>query len=299
LQFNKDELIVYTVLIGSNEGLNNQPFIKHSKYRHVCLTDNKNLKSKEWEIIIVDPIFPKDSNRSQRYYKLKPQNIFQNYNFSLYLDNNILLKVKTEDLVEGILKNIKIEGNEPLFFIPYHSYRENLISEFEVCSRYDLDNQFKLYEQLDHYIRTNKEILKERAYWGGIILRNHNNKRIMSHSEIWFYHLCRYSRRDQLSLLYSSYQAGIKVNGFNLDNKKSQYHNWPVELKKRNRKYEEYRLDLLPSRFSEKTEKLITKLGIKKKYDNKLYFFSNAIKFFIRKVRSSVKNILIILIKLL
>ena len=144
MQFNKDELVVYTVLIGSNEGLNIQPLIKNSNYRHVCLTDNKNLTSKEWEIVIVDPIFPQDSNRSQRYYKLKPQNIFQKYNFSLYIDNNILLKVKTEDLIEGILKDIKIEDNKPLFSVPYHSYRENLISEFEVCSRYDLDNQLNL-----------------------------------------------------------------------------------------------------------------------------------------------------------
>ena len=275
MQFNKDELVVYTVLIGSNEGLNIQPFIKNSNYRHICLTDNKNLTSKEWEIVLVDPIFPKDSNRSQRHYKLRPHTIFQKYKFSLYLDNNIMLKVKTEDLLKRILKNKKIKDNEPFFSVPYHSYRETLIDEFEVCCRYDLDNQFKIYEQLDHYIRTNKKLLNHKAFWGGIILRNHNNKKIINHSEIWFAHLCRYSRRDQLSLLYTSYQAGIKVNGFNLDNKKSQYHIWPVELKKRNRKYEEYRLDLLPSKFSEKTEILISKLEFKKKYENKFFCIFN------------------------
>lgn len=299
MQFNKDELVVYTVLIGSNEGLNVQPFIKGSNYRHVCLTDNKNLKSKEWEIIFVDPIFPQDSNRSQRHYKLRAHAVFKKYNFSLYLDNNIVLKVKTEELLEGILKNQNIEDNEPIFIVPYHSYREDLISEFEICSKYDLDNQFKIYEQLEHYFKTNNKILKDRAYWGGIILRNHNNKKIINHSEIWFSHVCRYSRRDQLSLLYTSYQAGIKVNGFDLDNRKSLYHNWPVELKKRNRKYEEYRLDLLPSKFSEKTEKLISKLKIKKKYENEFFGVFNAIKFFIFKLRSFIKNILLTLIKTL
>ena len=174
-----------------------------------------------------------------------------------------------------------------------------MLAEFKVCSRYDLDNQFKIYEQLEHYIRTNKKILKNRAYWGGIILRNHNNKRIKNHSEIWFSHLCRYSRRDQLSLLYTSYQAGIKINGFDLDNRKSKYHNWPVESKKRNRKYNEFRVDILPSKFSEKTEKLISQIEIKTKYENKFLILFKTVKFFFYKIRLFIKNTLSIFIKLL
>ena len=56
LDFNDDNLIVYTCLIGDNEGLNAQPFFSSSKLRHVCLTDNKKLKSNDWEIILVDRI---------------------------------------------------------------------------------------------------------------------------------------------------------------------------------------------------------------------------------------------------
>ena len=51
---NFENIVVYTVLIGQNEGLNLQPQIKNSKLRHVCLTDNKNLKSNDWEIIYVE-----------------------------------------------------------------------------------------------------------------------------------------------------------------------------------------------------------------------------------------------------
>ena len=40
LKINHKEIIVYTVLIGPNEGLNPQPQISKSKLRHVCLTDH-------------------------------------------------------------------------------------------------------------------------------------------------------------------------------------------------------------------------------------------------------------------
>ena len=37
LEINYKDIIVYTCLIGPNEGLNPQPQIRNSKLRHVCL----------------------------------------------------------------------------------------------------------------------------------------------------------------------------------------------------------------------------------------------------------------------
>ena len=296
MQFHKDELIIYTVLIGTNEVINSQPFIKNSKYRHVCLTDNKNLKSKDWEIIIVEPVFPQDSNRSQRLLKLRPNLIFPEYKYSLYFDNTIVFKVKVEEFLDQISRDQNHKDNDPFLLVPFHSYRKDLLSEFKICSKYDLANQFKIYEQLKHYSLTNEKILKMKPYWCGILLRNHNHEKIINHSEIWFSHLCRYTRRDQLSILHSAFQANIKINGFDLDNKNSKFHIWPIELNKRNRKYEEHFLDLFPARFDQKTEKLISKLQGKK--EKKFIYLSplKMIKFFISNLRLFIKYILSVLI---
>ena len=290
MQFNKDELIIYTVLIGSNnEGLNSQPHIKDSKYRHVCLTDNKSLISNDWEIINVEPIFPKDASRSQRYFKLKPHIIFPNYKYSLYFDNTIIFKVKIEEFLDEILTDKIINENQPFFLAPKHSYRKDLISEFKIALKYNRANHFKIYEQLNHYVNTNNKILKKRPYWAGIILRNHNNEKIIKHSEIWFSHLCRYTRRDQLSLLYAAQQAKITIYEFKIDNRKSEYHTWPIELKKRNKKCEDDLTDLLPTRIHEKTEKLISNLEFEKIENNTLLF----------KIKSYLKFIVRIFIRIL
>ena len=77
LDLNIKDIVVYTVLMGEHEGLNDQPKINLSKLKHYCITDDINLKSDYWEMIYMDKIFPKDPHRSQRNLKIRPHLIFQ------------------------------------------------------------------------------------------------------------------------------------------------------------------------------------------------------------------------------
>ena len=120
LEINYKDIIVYTCLIGPNEGLNPQPQIRNSKLRHVCLTDNQDLKSDDWEIVYVDKIIPEDPHRSQRNYKIRPHLIFKKYKFSFYIDNTVILKKKSEDFIEEIInKNNLKEINLFCFAISF------------------------------------------------------------------------------------------------------------------------------------------------------------------------------------
>ena len=254
LDFNDDNLIVYTCLIGDNEGLNAQPFFSSSKLRHVCLTDDKELKSNDWEIILVDRIIPQDCYRSQRNFKIRPHIIFPNYKYSLYIDNTVVLKKKTEDFLEFITNEIAILKNDPFFCLPYHS-QFNLINEFNACANNHLDDQWRIYEQLNDYIKTNAKPLKEKAYWGGILLRNHNNIEVIKLSEIWFSHICRYSRRDQLSIIHSSLQSKITLRGFQLSNSSSKFHDWPItKTKRKNRNFKNNYIEYIPNNYLENLE---------------------------------------------
>ena len=246
MDFNYNELIVYTALIGDNEGLNDQPHIKNSKLRHVCLTDNKNLKSKDWEIIQVERIIPHDTYRSQRNFKVRPHIIFPEYKYSLYFDNTVFLKQKTEDFIDFIFNEKNIQREEPFFCLPFHS-QFNLINEFNACANNNLDSQIRIYEQLNDYLKTDISQLEKNAFWGGILLRNHSHSKLINISEIWFAHICRYSRRDQLSIIHSAEQAKLKLIGFDLDNGNSEYHRWPVVKKTRkNRVFNNNLIDLIP-----------------------------------------------------
>ena len=229
MTLNFKDIVVYTVLIGDNEGLNEQPNIVHSNLRHVCLTDDKYLTSNSWEIININKILPDDNHRSQRNLKVRPHLIFPNYKFSFYIDNTVLLLEKTEKFINMIIKNSIVQENDPFFFLPYHSFRNTLREEFEECAKLRLDDQLRIYEQLNVYKKVNKTCLTKKPYWGGVLLRNHNHSKMKNFSEIWFSHICRYSRRDQLSLIHCSNQANIKLKGFYLNNSFSKFHKWPIK----------------------------------------------------------------------
>ena len=170
-----------------------------------------------------------------------------------------------------IFDNKSISKNDPFFCLPYHS-QFNLINEFNACANHKLDDQLRIYEQLNDYIKTNLNALKKRAFWGAILLRNHNHKKLVKFSEIWFSHICRYSRRDQLSIIHASLQAKISLNGFELKNSGSEYHKWPITRKMRyNRTHTINYIDHIPHNYLEvisnkiiENENLLLKLEIKK-----------------------------------
>ena len=292
--FNNQDFVVYTSLIGENEGLNSQKYIKESNIRHICFTDDRNLSSSEWEVIYIENIFPNDFYRSQRNLKVRPHLIFPQYKYSLYIDNTVLLKKNAEKFIKMIIDDQDLNEEEPFFCLPYHS-QNNLINEFNACLNNNLDDRFRIYEQLNDYTKYYLLGLKERAYWGAILLRSHNHKDIKNLSEIWFAHICRYSRRDQLSIIHSSYQAKINLKGFTLNNGNSDFHKWPITKNlRKNRKYKNNNFELVPYEIlerliEEKKYKDIQILKLKDKL-NKINRLNPV--FFIKKIIKIIKNLL-------
>ena len=121
--------------------------------------DDLNLKSAQNNH--VEKIFPQDPQRSQRHLKIKPHLLFPDYKYSFYFDNSIILKTKTEDFIEMITNQLDLLDNSPLCSLPFHSFRESLIAEFNQCSLLKLDNQIRIYDQLNDYLRTDVNYFKK------------------------------------------------------------------------------------------------------------------------------------------
>lgn len=291
MEFRDKDFVVYTSLIGNNEGLNSQPFLRKSNLRHICFTDDKHLFSEDWEIIYVENILPLDFYRSQRNFKIRPHLILDNYKYSLYIDNTVVFKKTPEEFINMIINSKNLNPLQPFVCLPYHS-QFNLIEEFNACSENSLDDQLKIFEQLSDYIKISSENLKRRAYWCGILLRNHNNKIVKSFSEIWFTHICRYSRRDQLSVIHAALQAGLDLRGFELENDNSDFHKWPITKKKRtNRKFQKKYVDLIPLNYLEKLDKLKIK-GEDKSKKTILKFLKSFLKIIFLKLKITFKTFL-------
>jgi hypothetical protein len=225
----KPRACVYTVLVNDYEKLNEQPAALESTMDFICLTDRPQF-SGTWSIRPVDPLFPADPARSQRYLKICAHRTLPDYDLSLYIDNSVILKRPPEEMIESLLP----DGCP--FSAFQHSFRETVRDEFEQVILAELDAASVCNEQLTHYEAVDANSLGTRPLWSGILLRHHHDGAVMEAMERWYAHVLRYSRRDQLSVWVALRAAGLAPLVHRLDNHESVFHRWPVtELRDRTR----------------------------------------------------------------
>jgi hypothetical protein len=214
---------VYTCLVGSTELLNEQPLAAESRIPFICFTDDAERCSRSWQIRPISPLFELDSVRSQRAVKLCPHRYLPDFDVSLYIDNSVLLDRLPEELIAEHMA-------ESDFCIFHHSFRETVLDEFLAVAADGLDDQGRIFEQLNHYAVCCPEVLQDKPCWTGILLRDHSNAAVRDMLELWFAHVQRYSRRDQLSLNFVLRRSGLKPNVLPIDNHRSSYHSWPHKI---------------------------------------------------------------------
>ncbi len=211
---------VYTALTGAYEKLNEQPAAKKSSIPFICFTDDPGLTSKTWEIRPLKLLLGDDYIRSQRDCKLRPHRFLPDFDASLYIDNSVLLKVPPEEIFDAVDLSSGLA-------MPLHSYRDSVRDEFARVRSQHLDDPARIAEQLDHYSAENPEILEQRPFWAAIMLRDHHNAAMIAAMELWFAHVLRYSRRDQLSNRFVFSKAGLAPHAMEIDNFESRFHTWP------------------------------------------------------------------------
>ncbi len=213
-------LCVYTALTGRYESFNEQPVAAGSKIPFICLTDDPELRSDSWQVRQAPLLFGMDPGRSQRDFKIRPHLHLPDFDISLYIDNSVLLTEPPERVFERYSLASGI-------CVPWHSFRDSVLDEFMEVSRIGLDDPDRIFEHLDHYASEFPDVLEERPYWTGIMLRDHRDPRLRTMLEIWAAHVYRYSRRDQLSVNAAFRQASLTPEVMDIDNHTSWFHTWP------------------------------------------------------------------------
>ena len=212
---------IYTALIGDYETLNEIPIHASTEMPCICFTDNPALTSETWIIRHVKPTFPMDSPRSQRNIKILAHEYLPEFSSSLYIDNSVILRQNPESFFQIHLQNYNIST-------PNHSHRESILDEFIEVAKGGWDDPARIFEQLNHYQLINPAILQERPYWCGMLLRHHHHPDVRRAMVIWYNHVMRYSRRDQLSFNMAMNEANIDVGRIDIDNLHSSIHDWPI-----------------------------------------------------------------------
>ena len=215
------KLCVFTALLGGYEFLNEQPVARESAVPFICFTDDPELHSDTWQIRQVTPLFEMDPVRSQRDFKLRPHVHLPEYDWSLYIDNAVVLTKTPEQIFE---RYVPASG----FCLPKSSFHATVLDEFMKVLKLGYDDQSRVFEQLNHYTLVCPEVLEDHPYQGGLMLRDHRDPKVQAMHDLWFTQVLRYSRRDQLSINVAFRQTGLVPDLMDIESIYASWcHTWP------------------------------------------------------------------------
>lgn len=195
--------VVYTCVTGQYDVLNDPEYVDPN-LDYICFTDNNNIKSNVWKIELIKKE-DLDNTRIARRYKILPHKYLgQKYNYSIWIDGNIIISA---DIMELIKKYI---GNRKMVCFPHH-VRKCLYEEAEICTLLGKDDEDIIQEQISRYKKEGYPI-ENGLIESGIIFRYHNEESIIRVMEDWWNEVLHYSKRDQLSFNYVCWKHDFKYS---------------------------------------------------------------------------------------
>ena len=210
--------VIYTAIFGDYDHLETPKFVPEG-FDFICFTDT-NIQSDVWDVRQVTPLYS-DSTRNARKYKILPHRYLQEYEISIWIDGNMIIKdgvtfkagvlTKSDSnvMIDEYLsdKNIACYNHINCKLDP----RDCVYKEAKAVISLGKDDTELVENQMDKYFedgypKSNGLIVS------GIILRRHNEADVKKTMELWWEELKHGSKRDQLSFNYSAWKTNLEFN---------------------------------------------------------------------------------------
>lgn len=213
-----EKLVVYTCLFG-DYGVLEDPFPDNDAgYQRICFTDDPNLRSDCWDIVVLaeSGLGPRIDSR---FPKLLPHRYLEAFDVSIYCDTRIRFNVSPPELAR--IENL---GDVSLKCFP-HPWRDCVYEEAETVIEAGICGEADVRRQMDRYRRRGYPE-HNGLFAGTVILRRHNDPRLVELSELWHSHFLHYGHRDQLSFDFVAWLKGFEYGTFQGSLKDNRYVTW-------------------------------------------------------------------------
>lgn len=202
-----DSLVVYTAITGNHDKLRDPLFISDD-ITYVCFTNNRDIKSKIWNIEYMESKDMDDAHLA-KHIKLNPQEYFSDYEMSIWVDGKYQVM---DDLRKYI---IRYQKQSSILCFP-HPERQCICDEVAACILWTNANKRDMIIQVSDYLQEGYP-MNHGLYEGGCIVRRHNDIHIKKLMKKWEGEIVKYSIRDQLSFPYVCWKTGILPDICDLD----------------------------------------------------------------------------------
>lgn len=200
----KPKIVIYTCITGKYDNLKT-PFLKFNNIDYVAFTDNEEKKNSVWNVKDIPENIKdlKDNVLINRYIKFHPNELFKDYDYSIYIDGNIKVMSDFTDFIYGINDKTGLAFHR-------HQFRNCIYDEIEACRLVKKGNYKKMKIQTEMY---KSEGFPEKfgLYECGVIVTDlKNNVSLKILDEWWKEFIKSEMRRDQISLPYIVWENGYK-----------------------------------------------------------------------------------------
>ena len=231
----KNKTVIYTAIFGGKDNLIEPEFIPKG-CDFICFTDNENLKSDIWQVRKVEPTFS-DPVRNARMYKVLSHKFLAEYEYSIWIDGNLLLKGDVNKLIKKYLSNVNLaifnhnqhkKRWKKLFWIKNtEDCRDCVYQEVNYLLKIGEQGKYKddpalIKKQMEKY-RREKYPERNGLAVSMIILRKHNEADIIQTMEAWWQEIKNHSRRDQLSFNFVVWKNNLKFVYIKGDSRRNKY----------------------------------------------------------------------------
>ena len=214
------KIAVYTSIFGGYDDLHENQ-LQMEGVDYICFTD-RDIESKTWEVVKSTPIY-NDPNRNAKKYKVLPHRYLKDYDYSVWIDGNILVVDDIRDLVKNHKYQV-FDHNQTLL-----DPRDCIYKEYDAIMRLGKqnggnykDNPVLMYNQVKRYLDEGYPHNNGLAT-NPIIFRHHHDSEVIKVMEDWWTEIKYGSRRDQLSFDYVAWKNKFEYQFLEGDSRKNKY----------------------------------------------------------------------------
>ena len=221
-----NRICVYTCITGDYDDLHDVE-VTDKDVDFICFTNNKNIKSDTWKIIYVDNDGLNDKDLSRKIKMLGEDSINKKYDILLWQDASVIWNTKPSMFVKKYLHKS--------FAAFKHSYRDCAYSECSMIIRARKETKANV-EKTIKFLKSEKFPEHYGLCEMTVFIRKTKDEKVNKTMDLWFQTYMKYSKRDQLSIMYSIWKNKldfdlIDSNVWNNEYFRCVSHNYQKETK--------------------------------------------------------------------
>ena len=197
------KIVVYSCLIGDYDKVSS--FYKQRGYDYILFTD-QNIKRTNWTVFPIPEEVEKlnvSDIKKQRYMKINPHKFFKNYDISIYIDANYIIKGDLDEFLTNTLNPIDH------IYIPHLQFGKGIKQAIKKALDNKLDSEIVLKEVEQRY--KNANVLENTGIVNaGLIIRKHHEKDCIQLMEKWWEEVEKYSHVDNFAFDYAAYITKVR-----------------------------------------------------------------------------------------